>query len=55
MKKNYTSPESEMILFAAEEKIAAQWDAIKGQMFNGSLDNPSSVDFTLPSNPEGDF
>ena len=55
MKKTYVAPASELMLFAAEEKIAAQWDAITGQVFNGSLDNPSSVDFTLPTNPEGGF
>lgn len=44
-----------LTLFTAEESVAAQWDAIKGIYYNGSLDNPSSVDFTLPTNPEGDF
>ena len=55
MKKTYVAPASELMLFAAEERIAAQWDAIKSQALGGSLDNPSSVDFTLPGNPEGDF
>lgn len=55
MKKVYEAPRSELMLVVAQETVTAQWDAICGRMYNGSLDNPSSVDFTLPENPEGDF
>ena len=55
MKKNYLRPEAELLCFAACEALASvSWDAYK---INANSDgtNPSQVDVTLPSNPEGGF
>ena len=56
MRKFYSSPEAELICFAADEKIAAMWDAVQGSLLNaGALEDPSAVDFEIPGNPEGNF
>lgn len=58
MKSVYVSPELEVICFAADEKLATEWDTYTSKLFGssaGSLDGTSAVDFTIPENPEGEF
>ena len=60
MKTVYVSPEMEIICFAADEKLASEWDTYTGKLFGsnaGTLDGASAVDFTIPEtdNPEGNF
>ena len=56
VKKNYRSPEAELLCFAAREDLASvDWESYKITAYALGDGSASNVDVTLPSNPEGEF
>lgn len=56
MKKEYCSPEAELLCFSAREALATTaWDYYSGIRFAAGESNPSQVDMDIPGNPEGGF